>query len=376
MHFATLSAIPLPQDLTVAMNAVPVETVDSFIAQRFILASLSMKKPVPTLDLSSARSDQERWECLTELMVSNLMAPYDENTSNIAHMAFCDQTDEGHKAYEQGGFDCVKTPDGRIILCVDHEFSRQYELYDGRVYRRRFGQLHHRKQTKKSKKYIPMPNYPFRKFYPTFDAFMVNHWGCERQEGIDRYGYYFNPNGQWDWWQIGGRWPFQFLVKNDCLSAVTGELSALFKEEPQRNAPEGYRWVAGARKSDIAWDVMKEFRRNEATELFRQREAWFNAGQVPAEYTGWIRIVEDGLVSYGDYLYRKGENLETYLHNIGISEGCQYPVSVFACVDADGWADQGWGDSECQAEERFNKVSNFIEKQSDDTLLVSVDCHC
>ena len=128
MHFATLSAIPLPQDLTVAMNAVPVETVDSFITQRFILASLSMKKPVPTLDLSSARIDQERWECLTELMVSNLMAPYDENTSNIAHMAFCDQTDEGHKAYEQGGFDCVKTPDGRIILCVDHEFSRQYEL--------------------------------------------------------------------------------------------------------------------------------------------------------------------------------------------------------------------------------------------------------
>ena len=109
MHFATLSAIPLPQDLNIAMKAVPADIVGGFIVQRFALASLSREKPVPTLDLSPAVIDQERWECLTELMVSNLMAPYDENTSNIAHMAFDDQTDEGRKAYEQGGFDCIKT---------------------------------------------------------------------------------------------------------------------------------------------------------------------------------------------------------------------------------------------------------------------------
>ena len=60
---------------------------------------------------------------------------------------------------------------------------------------------------------------------------------------------------------------------------------------------------------------------------------------------------------------------------IWLSEECQYPVSTFACVDACGWTDQGWGESEHQAEEWFNKVSSFIEKQPDDTLLISVDYH-
>lgn len=375
MHITVLSAIPFPKDISEAMKNIPVDDVAGFIMQKFSLASLTDRKPAPVVDLSPAGIDQERWECLTNHMVSIFLSPYDENTTDIAHMEFDDRTDEGLKTYEQSGADCVKTPDGRTILSIDYEFSRRYELRDGKVYRRDFGPLHHRRQTKKAQKYKPLPNYPFQKLYPTFDKFMVNHWGCDCQEGTGRYGYFFNPNGQWDWWQIGGRWPFRFLVKRDCPSAVTGEPSLLFKELPQRDAPEGYRWVAGARKSDIAWDLMKEVRRNEVIEWFRQCETWFNDGRVPEEYAGRIRIVEDGLVSFGDYLYHKGDDLEKHLQNFSFPEQCRYPLSTFACVDADGWVDQGWGKSEQKDEAWFNAVSNFIEKQPDDTLLVSVDCH-
>lgn len=378
MHFTVLSALPLPQDTSTAMNAVPVDDVVSFVAGKLLLENLASQKPVKMPEVDSAMIDSSRWECLVECMVDSLLAPYNENNTDIAHMEFDDHTDEGHTAYEQSGVDCVRTPDGRIITCHCYEFSRRYELHDGKVYRRSFGPLHHRKQTKKSKKYLALPNYPFQKLFPTFDAFMTEYWGCESGEEDGRYGYYFNPNGRWDWWQIGGRWPFRFLVKDNCNSAVAGEASGLFRTEPQREAPDGYRWVAGARKCDIAWDVMREFIRNKCTEQFRQYEAWFKTGQIPTEHAGSITLVKDGIISWGDYLYRKGETLEHRIHSMGLSDQHPYPITTFAYVDADGWGDQGWGATDSNEDEVqawFKAVADFIAKQPDDALLVSVDCH-
>lgn len=378
MHFTVLSAIPLPQDIPAAICAVPVDDVVSFVEEKLLLKNLSNGKAMEIPEVDPSMVSEERWECFVENAVAGLLAPYDENNTDKDYMAFDDRTDEGQKAYEQSGVDCVKTPDGRIITCHCYEFRNQYELHDGKVYQQRFGPLHHRKRTKKSKKYIALPNYPFQKLFPTFDSFMKEYWGCETDEEAGRYGYYFNPNGQWDWWQIGGRWPFRFLVKNECTTAVAGEFSSLFTSEPQREAPEGYRWVAGAQKRDIAWGVMREFIRSKCTEQFRQYEEWFKTGQIPTEHVGSITLAEDGIVSWGDYLYRKGETLEHHIHSLGLSDQHPYPIGTFAYVDADGWNDQGWGvddSNEDEVQAWYENVAKFIAKQPDDALLVSVDCH-
>ena len=378
MHFTVLSAIPLPPDFSAVASAVPVDDVTNFVARKLVLQGMSEGKPVTSLEVSPETIRSERLECLVEGMVASLLAPYNENTTDPACLEFDDRTEEGHMTYEQGGVDCVKTPDGRIIPCHHYEFSRLYELHDGKVYRRRFGPLHHQKQTKKSKRYLALPNYPFRKLFPTAETFMTKYWGCEAEEGSGRYGYYFNPNAEWDWWQIGGRWPFRFLVKNDCDVTIAGELSYLFEEPPKCDAPEGYRWVAGARKCDIAWDVMREFIRNQCAERFHQYEEWFKAGKIPQDHAGIIRLASDGILSWRNYLYREGEDLEHHLYSLGLSDQHLYPINTFACVDADGWSDKSWkiSDSDekaCQA--WFKAVSEFIAKQPDDTLLVSVDCH-
>ena len=378
MHFTVLSALPLPRDISAAISAVPVDNVVSFVAEKLLLKSLSSGKMINTPEVDPSMASAERWECFVAGKVAGLLAPYDENNTDIAYMAFDDRTDEGKNAYEQSGIDCVKTPDGRIITCHCHEFSSRYELHDGKVYQKRFGPLHHRKRTQKSKKYVALPNYSFQKLFPTFDSFMKECWFCETGEEDGRYGYYFNPNGQWDWWQIGGRWPFRFLVKNDCATAVAGEPSSLFRTEPQREAPDGYRWVAGAQKCDIAWDVMREFIRNKCTEQFRQYEEWFKTGQIPTEHAGSITLVKDGIISWGDYLYRKGETLEHRIHSMCLSDQHPYPITTFAYVDADGWGDQGWGatySNEDEVQAWFKAVADFIAKQPDDALLVSVDCH-
>lgn len=378
MHFIVLTAIPLPQDIATAINTVPVEDAASFAAKKLLLRSFGEKEAIIPPEVTPELIHMERWECLVDNYVADLLAPYDENATEISFLEFDDQTEAGRKAYEQDGIDCVRTPDGRIIPCDCYEFYRRYELYDGKVYRHHYGPLHHRKLTKKAKQYHGLPNYPFRKLYPSFDAFMKEQWGCGKEQKTGHYGYYFNPNGQWDWWQIGGRWPFRFLVKDACNTAVAGEVSGLFSEQPKRDAPEGYRWVAGARKADIAWDVMREVLCAQCAEQFRQYEEWFNTGEIPKEYAGRIKLVPDGVISWGDYLYRKGESLEHHLYSLGLSDQHLYPINAFACVDADGWNDEGWGASgtdeeACQA--WYEAVTAFIAKQPDDTLLVSVDCH-
>jgi hypothetical protein len=378
MHFTVLSALALPQDIPAAASSIPVGEVIGFIESKFLLAQLFRDKAISPLKPDTTMFDAMRWEYLAELMVVKLLASYNENNEDITYMELDDRTNEGRTAYEQSGVDCVKTLDGRIIPCHNYEFGRRYELYDGKVYRRRFGPLHHRKQTKKSKRYLALPDYPFRKLFPTAEVFMTEYWGCVAGGEAGHYGYYFNPNGQWDWWQIGGRWPFRFLVRDDCPLAVVGEPSHLFEEPPKCNAPAGYRWVAGARKCDVAWDVMREYVRSQYIEQFRRYEEWFNTGAIPQEYASGLRVAEDGIVSYGDYLYHKGENLEHYLANLGLTDQNPYPIRTCAYVDADGWRDNGWMTSDLTEGERqawHKEVSDFIAKQPDDALLVSVDCH-
>ena len=178
MHFTVLSALALPQDIPAAASSIPVGEVIGFIESKFLLAQLFRDKAISPLKPDTTMIDAMRWEYLAELMVAKLLAPYNENNEDITYMEFDDRTNEGRTAYEQSGVDCVKTLDGRIIPCHNHEFGRRYELYDGKVYRRRFGPLHHRKQTKKSKRYLALPDYPFRKLFPTAEVFMTEYWGC------------------------------------------------------------------------------------------------------------------------------------------------------------------------------------------------------
>ena len=123
---------------------------------------------------------------------------------------------------------------------------------------------------------------------------------------------------------------------------------------------------------------MREYVRSQYIEQFRRYEEWFNTGAIPQEYASGLRVAEDGIVSYGDYLYHKGENLEHYLANLGLTDQNPYPIRTCAYVDADGWRDNGWMTSDLTEGKRqawHKEVSDFIAKQPDDALLVSVDCH-
>lgn len=50
--------------------------------------------------------------------------------------------------------------------------------------------------------------------YPTFDEYMQNYEHEERDEKTNDYGYWENPNGKWDWYEIGGCFSGIIPLKN------------------------------------------------------------------------------------------------------------------------------------------------------------------
>lgn len=119
--------------------------------------------------------------------------------------------------------------------------------------------------------------YPVKKLYPSLKQYAEDYCGYTYDNKNNTYGYYCNPNAFWDWYSIGGRWPFQFLVR-DTAERINGERS-WGNEDAVCEAPEGYIWVCGARKRDIAWELMKEWELQHAKKRFELLAETFRSRQ-------------------------------------------------------------------------------------------------
>jgi len=199
-------------------------------------------------------------------------------------------------------------------------------------------------------------------------------------EDQQAYGYYTNPNAFWDWFLIGGRWPFQFLVKEGCDSAVYAE-KCWGNEKATRSAPEGYCWVAGARKRDIEWDIMRAHRVDALSKRLPVLEQWFRSGVRPADGDLFAEVTEEGIRSWGHMLYIKDETLEQYLERHDLGPGCKYPIYAFSYVQEGTYYSHGdmgwWGISSNDKPDDVwrSMTQDFLAHVPEDDFLVSLDCH-
>lgn len=331
-------------------------------------------------ELDTENLSPNRLAIQVEDLLDNLLAPYEECPNDPDYLEFVDMEESARLEYLTQTVLCVKMPDGRILPAYFGVFSALYEIYDGKVYKRRYGPLHHRKRTKKAKR-IKLVDYPLRKLFPTLKAYMEDFCGYQYSEEEGAYGYYHNPNAKWDWYEIGGRWPYRFLVKSDCPTALPGSRSLLLDDQYTRLAPEGYRWVSIARKGDIQWDLMKRLALKETFSAYKNYKHWFREGPFPADTPPFLQIAEAGILDWGTLVYRKDDTLEKYLHRAGLSREDQYAFDTYALLGNAGWegsSDMGWfGISSNSMEEREwqDKIQAFLAALDDKTFLVSVDCH-
>jgi hypothetical protein len=62
---------------------------------------------------------------------------------------------------------------------------------------------------------------PYREMFATLEAFVEEMEGCPtRDRTTGRFGRWENPNGKWDWYQLGGRWRGFFQLKAGAAGAL------------------------------------------------------------------------------------------------------------------------------------------------------------
>ena len=192
---------------------------------------------------------------------------------------------------------------------------------------------------------------PIQDYYKTFENYVKDYHGIEKDEETGRYGYWHNPNCRWDWYQIGGRWRGNFKLRPGCEGQL-GE-AGTFNNDPKH---EG--WVDQARKGDIDWDTMRE------AEKVRLSEMWDKAHE---------ETDKKGML---DFLYdiKEGMTKEQYISD-------NYNFSTFAVLKDGQWYEKGemgwWAivTDEKEARSWNTEVANLIESVDDDTLLTVCDCH-
>ena len=259
------------------------------------------------------------------------MEPYWTDTENEDYLEFDDQTEMLKSDFSQS-MDCLRLPDGKLVPLNMYPYYNKYCLVKGKVYEKNWGPLHHPKRSKQAKKISVVPDYPIAKLFKSFKEYAEDYRGYPFNEENQAYGYCCNPNAMWDWFEIGGRWPAAFLVKNDCREYSLGERSWC-NADSDLDAPKGYIWVAAARKKDICWDAMRNWYIRKDTEKHDRLERMFREGKLEEGFYG--KIVDDGIVGWNEYYYRKNESLQEYLERCSLATLGKYPFLAHDIVAED-----------------------------------------
>lgn len=315
--------------------------------------------------LSQLRSLTNSFARAVDSAVEYRLEPYCECTDDEEYLEFIDETEDLKQHYENG-VDCIKLPNGKIEMA--YIMSDKFCIKNGLVYQRKYGKLKQDKRTKKAKKMIALPNYPFKKLYKTFGDFAEQYRGLNYNEEQNAYGYYCNPNSFWDWYRIGGRWPCNFLVKEDCEEYSPGNY-----DDELPTPPDGYKWASAARKKDIQWQALIEYEKKRMLERFEFYRQVFETKELPEDEWG-LKIKEDGIYSYFHNIavYLDGESFEENQTRRDFIDDSDYLTLPCYYVDEEFWHSES-----CPKENGpwKEEIKHFYEGLSDDTVLVSVDCH-
>lgn len=372
MHFHSLAVIQIPyMEEDMEENA----KVSACLAQLEQQYAADPKNIVYGFYIEKLKGNLNSFAREVFSSIDSLMHPYGSESEDCYE--FCNQKDQVQSDYENRSCDCVRLPDGRIVSRYDYAVSGKFEIRNGQVYERKSGQLKQSKRTHKAKKMKALPDYPFKKLYKTMHDYAIDYCNYEYDEESHGYGFYCNPYAMWDWFQIGGRWPVTFLVKDTCTEYSYGERS-WGNNELEYPAPEGYMWVSAARKKDIEWAVMKDWYIQQAKKRFNALEAMFVSRL--AEPDDHLRV-EDGCVySYWELIYKIGETEEEYLNRLGYPDSRQYPVSFCDLIDENHWNAQEHDykspeNDEVLAQTWEETIQQYIDDLDDDDVLVSIDYH-
>ena len=167
--------------------------------------------------------------------------------------------------------------------------------------------------------------------YKNLDEFMDDYHGAEKDDTTGKYGLWENPNAEWDWYVIGGRWSNGLLTKIGVK-------------------------VDYAMLKDIDWDSMK------AKSIKNAEETWDSNPQGIERYFAGIQ---------------KNDTRDIFIKR-------ESEFTTYAVITPDGkWhskGEMGWFGCSSETGEEANKWAGtfhnaFIKNADQELILVIVDCH-
>ena len=310
-------------------------------------------------------------EGLIDTALSEIMAPYEECPQDLKYKEFEDKSEEAKKEYETDTIAAVRYPDGRIVKTTERVFDERFVVFENHIFARDEKAPNKRAETDESRALVYMPQVPVKQLY-TFEQYCEDYCGYE-QDTRGRWGYWRNPNAQWDWYSVGGGFGGRLLVRSEVVNYIPSEA---------KTDEAWYKLADGARMGDIAWAKMKEVLQTAAIAHYHKLVEAFETGDL-SQISRFVTRKDDGIYGWPDYcLYKKGETQEEYLRRIGRSNDDQYLLSTFAYVDTDGvWHESGnmgwWGISTNNKDERNwnDEMQEFLGSLKEDDFLVILDCH-
>lgn len=305
--------------------------------------------------------------------LKNALAPFQENNMGDcpkAYLKFHSVTEEERYTYENGTIEKLVCQDGTILDYYDERFK---VILDKENWERDTNEHKYTSGVGGKIEYISfdyssvngqLKDVPYKNLYPTFEQYMKEYGEHELDEEMKDYGYWENPNAKWDWWQVGGRWIDNILVKGEDYIKVKRSFFDLSKD---KKSPDGYTWASGGIIKDIDFNKTME-------------------GEYEKAIRFWELIVEEQPLKDGEEkpfnMFKKDYYIERYGTKEKYAEYYSTYFTYALLVDGNwiskgemGWfgIDDSTKDSEEVYIEKFKEIMSFEENQ--DKMFVVVDCH-
>lgn len=257
----------------------------------------------------------------------------------------------------------VKNPSKRLPLEYESTLEMMMEpYYEGNEFM--FGEEYSLEEAKKLMKEHneACRENAIQKKYDDVNEFM-KHYGFSK-EG-DYWGYYYNPNAEWDWWVLGGRWAGFLEVKTPRRGILANH---------RYDYPKPDTYVDGARKKDLTEECLNKL----VTYAVLDKDGWYEKGHLGlfgmSDYSDvlildripYVVLLKE--IRSSSYLKDKIDGVIKELYNSGHREGKDFifdkiPKSWFleATVRNYGWKD------------KFREI--FIDPLDDNDWLFIVDYH-
>lgn len=190
--------------------------------------------------------------------------------------------------------------------------------------------------------------------FPKFEDFVEFYHGLDaRDSDKNRFGYWCNPNTEWDWYEMGGRWSGQLIIKPKFYKAV--KPISQYRGIPSRKFRFDKYEVDSAMGKWIDWKAMQKRKEENAGFFWEDMQK----GEVPLIYKS---DEQDKKMTKKEYI-KRNKFFTTY--------------AILMDGEWHATGDIGWFGTSLNDDKDWEKKyqEEFIDIIRPDDMVTIIDCH-